>query len=366
MAEPLSCGNFEGLALLYALGELEARARAGVEEHARVCPGCAAVLQRETALAGILAPGNRALGGQEPSDLLLAHCRSELAGTLDQAEAASRRRAWTSLFSPWSWIAALRFSPKFHPAWSVAALLMVAAVSGLAGWEGVGHAPLQRLGTAAVMTVSAAPPPPVTPTGQDAAPQASAPDRPVVNGTAEDNHVYAATDAGMNDAVSQSWFEGSAVPDQARLPVAGGPLGSEAAPHAWRHEPPLRMPAGLGPGAVWDAPASGRLAELSRSMDTLWWGGVRVDPAEQQKRLMLAPLPEYPEVARRAGIEGQVTLLLRIGKDGAVEDSELLSGEPVLGRAASEAVDQWRYSPLRIDGQPVNILTSVTLSFQLR
>jgi protein TonB len=108
------------------------------------------------------------------------------------------------------------------------------------------------------------------------------------------------------------------------------------------------------------------LAELSRRMESLWWGGIRIDPAEQQQRLVHGPSPEYPEVARRAGIEGQVTLLLRINRDGSVEDSELLSGEPVLGRAAAEAVERWRYSPLRIGGRPVNILTSVTFNFQLR
>jgi protein TonB len=126
------------------------------------------------------------------------------------------------------------------------------------------------------------------------------------------------------------------------------------------------MPATLGLHAGWNAPANGSLNELSRRMETLWWGGVRVDPAEQEKRLVLGELPEYPEVARRAGIEGQVTLQLRIGKDGSVQDIELLSGEPVLGRAAAEAVEQWRYAPLRIAGQPANILTSVTLAFQLR
>jgi TonB family protein len=101
-------------------------------------------------------------------------------------------------------------------------------------------------------------------------------------------------------------------------------------------------------------------------MESLWRGGVRVDPADQQKRLLPSPAPEYPEAARRAGIEGQVTLEVRIGRDGSVEDMTLLSGEPVLGRAAMQAVEQWRYAPLRIGGQPVSILTSVTLAFELR
>jgi TonB family protein len=362
MPEPLSCGHFEDLAVLYALGELDGSARAGIEEHVRVCRECAAMLQREMALAAILAPASRPAGEREPSDLLLTRCRNKLAGTLDDTAVPSRPGAWTAEFSLREWIATFRLSPRFHPAWSVAALLVVGAVSGLAGWEGIGRAPLQLLGPA-MITVSAAPPPVPA-----AAPQAPAPRQPAAGRVAEDTHVYAATDAGMNDAFHRDMFDSNAAQDQLQRQAASVLPRSEAeaTPRAWRHEPPLRMPAGLRSAATLDVPASGSLSELSRTMEKLWWGGIRVDPDQQQRRLLLAPLPEYPEVARRAGIEGQVTLLLRIGKNGSVEDVQLLSGEPVLGRAAAEAIEQWRYSPLRIGGQPVNILTSVTLAFQLR
>ena len=137
-------------------------------------------------------------------------------------------------------------------------------------------------------------------------------------------------------------------------------------PFGWGNAPPPRQRPARSPSAIWEAPDMGRLAELSHRMESLWWGGVRIDPAEQQRRLVRAPSPEYPEVARRAGIEGPVTLLLRIAPDGSVEDSQLLSGEPVLGRAAAETVERWHYSPLRIGGRPVSILTSVTFDFELR
>jgi TonB family protein len=126
------------------------------------------------------------------------------------------------------------------------------------------------------------------------------------------------------------------------------------------------MPDGPSFAAARDLPLNGPFAQWSRAMESLWWGGVRVDPADQQKRLIRAPAPEYPEAARRARIAGQVTLGLRIGADGSVEEATLLSGEPVLGRAAMEAVEQWRYAPLRIGGRPVSILTTVTLAFELR
>jgi TonB family protein len=361
MPDPVSCENFEGLALLYALGELEAPVRAAVEEHARVCAGCAAVLQREAALAAILASDNRVAVAQEPSDLLLARCRNRLSRTLNGEAAPNRRQAWASLFSPREWIAAFRISPRFHPAWSAAALLLVGILSGLAGWQGIGRAALEQW-RPAVMTVSAAPPPSITPAPArpavpDAAPQTPAPKRREVNESTENSRVYSAADAGMNNAFSQNWFGSSAAGDHSQPQ------------RLWRHEPPLRMPAAsrlAADAAAGDAPADSSLAGLSRRKESLWWGGVRVDPADQQRRLLQALPPEYPEVARRAGIEGQVTLLLRIDRDGAVQDAQLLSGEPVLGRAAAEAVEQWRYRPVRVGGQPVNVLTSVTLAFELR
>jgi protein TonB len=343
MSEPVSCGNFEGLAVLYALGELEEPARAAVEQHAQVCAHCADVLRRETTLATILAPGDRPAAEQEPSDLLLARCRSQLSKALDEA-AAKRSADWRQWLRPRNWAEIFRVSARFHPAWSIAALLLVAAVSGLAGWQGLGRIPLDGFGPA-VITVSAAPPPPVAPAVPKAEPQTPAPSQSAADTgpSAGQNRIYTATDAGMSDAPAQSL-------------------------NLWRNEPPPRIPAGLRsmpPAAPGDAASNGGLADLSRRMERFWWGGVRVDPSEQQKRLVKGSLPEYPEVARRAGIEGQVTLLLHIGRDGSVEDTKLLSGEPILGRAASEAVEQWRYRPVRIDGQPVNVLTSVTLAFRL-
>ena len=360
MPDLVSCETFEHLSVLYALGELEAPVRAAAEEHARACPACAAVLQREIALAEMLASRARATAGQEPSDLLLANCRSRLRRTLHNEAAAGRPRAWATLFSWHDWIAAFRFSPRVHPAWSAAALLLLGAFSGLAGWQGIGRAPLQRWGPAALTVLAASAPAPVAPAlaPKDATPQPSAQAPLPAPLVPADPHVYSADDAGLNDAFPQRTFPAD---------VAGGPTQArsfrfeDGMPPAWRD-----APAPSFPPPVWDAPERGGLAGLSRKMESLWWGGVRIDPAGQQKRLVRGPAPEYPEVAHRAGIEGQVTLLLRVAEDGSVRETQLLSGEPVLGRAAAAAVEQWRYSPLRIGGRPVSVLTSVTFDFRLR
>jgi TonB family protein len=112
-----------------------------------------------------------------------------------------------------------------------------------------------------------------------------------------------------------------------------------------------------------DAPDINRFARL---FDAFFWGGIRVAPMEQQKHLVASVPPNYPEVARLAGIEGEVTLRLLIGEDGTVRDLRPVLGPPVLARAAMRAVEQWRYAPALVDGRPVDVVTTVTFAFHLR
>lgn len=108
------------------------------------------------------------------------------------------------------------------------------------------------------------------------------------------------------------------------------------------------------------------VSELEQLFDAFFWGGIRVDPADQQKRLINSVAPEYPEVARLAGIEGDVTLRIFVAHDGAIRDIAPVSGPPVLVRAAMHAVEKWRYAPALVDGRPVGVVSTVTLAFRLR
>jgi len=105
---------------------------------------------------------------------------------------------------------------------------------------------------------------------------------------------------------------------------------------------------------------------FARLLDAFFWGGIRVAPTEQQKHLVASVPPNYPEVARLAGIEGDVTLRILVGEDGTVRDLRPVSGPPVLARAAMRAVEQWRYAPALVDGRPVDVVTTVTFAFHLR
>jgi len=58
-------------------------------------------------------------------------------------------------------------------------------------------------------------------------------------------------------------------------------------------------------------------------------------------------------------------LEVRIGRDGAIQDVKLVSGQPLLADAAIAAVKQWRFKPRVLKGQPVEMQTTVTLNFRM-
>jgi len=75
--------------------------------------------------------------------------------------------------------------------------------------------------------------------------------------------------------------------------------------------------------------------------------------------------PTYPQQAVQARLQGPVVLQARIGADGVVRELKLVRGYLVLGRAAYDAVRQWRYKPYIVNGRAVETQTYVTLNFQL-
>jgi protein TonB len=77
--------------------------------------------------------------------------------------------------------------------------------------------------------------------------------------------------------------------------------------------------------------------------------------------------PAYPELARRAHVQGIVVLEAVIAADGTVRDVRILrSASVLLDPAALEAVRRWRYEPARIGTRPVSVFLNVVLTFSLR
>jgi TonB family protein len=75
--------------------------------------------------------------------------------------------------------------------------------------------------------------------------------------------------------------------------------------------------------------------------------------------------PEYPPEARNARIEGTVVLQATIAKDGTIWELHTISGPKELIPAAVKAVEQWRYQPYLLDGQPVAVETATQVNFRL-
>jgi TonB family protein len=93
--------------------------------------------------------------------------------------------------------------------------------------------------------------------------------------------------------------------------------------------------------------------------------GIRIEGSIQQVKLVKQPAPVYPPQARADGISGVVRLSVLIAKDGTVRNIEVVSGHPLLAAAAIDAVRQWVHSPTLLNGEAVEVATSVDVNFSL-
>ncbi len=75
--------------------------------------------------------------------------------------------------------------------------------------------------------------------------------------------------------------------------------------------------------------------------------------------------PAYPKEAQDQRIQGTVRLHIIVGKDGKVMQAETMSGHPVLAQAALDAVRKWEYKPILLNGEPVEVDTTVDVVFSL-
>jgi len=100
-------------------------------------------------------------------------------------------------------------------------------------------------------------------------------------------------------------------------------------------------------------------------------GGARnpiahLSPEAAHSLLVKEVVPSYPELARRARIQGEVVLDAQISQEGAVENLKAASGHPMLIPAAIDAVKQWRYRPYLLNGEPMAVQTQITVHFSLK
>ena len=75
--------------------------------------------------------------------------------------------------------------------------------------------------------------------------------------------------------------------------------------------------------------------------------------------------PVYPAQAKEMHLGGVVELQANITKSGSISAVKQLSGDTTLGRAAIEAVRQWKYKPYYLNGEPIEVETQITVNFKL-
>lgn len=92
---------------------------------------------------------------------------------------------------------------------------------------------------------------------------------------------------------------------------------------------------------------------------------IRQGGAVQAAKLVNRVQPQYPPLARQTRISGTVRLHAIISKDGSVQQLEVVSGHPLLVQAALDAVRQWRYQPTTLNGEPVEVDTTIDVIFSL-
>jgi TonB family protein len=93
---------------------------------------------------------------------------------------------------------------------------------------------------------------------------------------------------------------------------------------------------------------------------------IRVGDRIQESKLIHKVAPIYPELAMRARVSGKVVLSIKVNEQGFVEDVQVMMAHPLLRDAAVDAVKQWQYSPTLLNGEPVPVLATVTVVFNLR
>ncbi len=163
-----------------------------------------------------------------------------------------------------------------------------------------------------------------------------------------------------NDDPAPAWIQPLRIPKS----VYDGPIGPEAPaisnePGACtacdpdglipllpsgRSVPPLLPPRSSGPGPT----------------------PIRVSGPVQEALLIHRVQPQYTALMRQIRLEGRVELRAIIARDGTVQSLELISGHPLLAREALAAIQQWRYRPTLIGGEPVEVETRISVVFTLQ
>jgi protein TonB len=84
-----------------------------------------------------------------------------------------------------------------------------------------------------------------------------------------------------------------------------------------------------------------------------------------QGRLLTPMHPVYPAIAKAAHVEGAVVVEAVISRMGTIESLHVVSGPAMLQNAALDAIREARYQPYRLNGEPTEVQTTITVNFRI-
>ncbi len=92
---------------------------------------------------------------------------------------------------------------------------------------------------------------------------------------------------------------------------------------------------------------------------------IKVGGNVQSASLLRQVQPIYPQIAKTAHVSGTVILHAIIAKDGSIQELQYVTGPALLMKAAMDAVHEWRYKPTQLNGEPVEVDTTIQVVFTL-
>jgi TonB family protein len=92
---------------------------------------------------------------------------------------------------------------------------------------------------------------------------------------------------------------------------------------------------------------------------------IRVSQGVMESSIVRRVEPQYPLEARANRVKGDVLIQVIIDEKGSIAKMTVLKGEPVLAKAATEAVAQWTYKPFTVDGDPFEVETTILVRFHM-